>query len=190
MTSDTRNTSTIGRDKNPLPRDLASIEREITFPLQHTPREVEAFPGTRDADFPPWPTHPSREVLKMAYGIPEKSRATIRRLIHNPLQSSVRPRPFYQDRIIVLYVGGKGLIELQDRLCRFPRQPMPLRESQSVQIERVPAIRSMPHRLSWIVVREKRARLHGVRPLFPQRAGISRSGRGRNLLLTPLEKNF
>ena len=72
-------------NKNPFPRDLPPVGREIAAFGKDTPGDVKAFPSARGAHFPQRPAHPRGEVLEMAHRIAEESRRAVRRVFHDPL---------------------------------------------------------------------------------------------------------
>ena len=148
------------RYENPFPCDMPPIKGEIPASCKNAPSDVKAFPCPRDAHFPPRPAHPRGEMLEMAHRVPEESAGAVRRISQHPLKRRVRPWPLLQHRIIFPQIRGERLVELQDRLRRFSRQPMSLRENQCVPIKARAAIAAVGDRFPGRIGRQMGAAFH------------------------------
>jgi hypothetical protein len=97
---------------NPFPGNLPPIQREIAAFGKKTPGNVETSPGAGDADIPPWPAHPRGKVLEVTNRVSQKTGGAVGGVFQNPFERGVGPRPFFQNGIIVLQIGGEGFVEL------------------------------------------------------------------------------
>lgn len=152
----------ISRNENSLSSDLPAIQREIAAFGKNTPGNLETFPGTGDADIPPRPAHPRGEVLEVADWVSQKTGGAVGGVFQNPFKRGVGPRPFFQNGIVLLQIGGECFVELQDGLRRFPLLPMTLGKGKGVPIKARIPLRSMRFLSSPRIWRQMRAVFHAA----------------------------
>ena len=93
-------------------------------------------------------------MLKVPNRIPQKSVATVSGALQNPVQSSIRPRPSFQDLIPIAQIRRKSLVDLQNRLRRFSLHPISLRKSKGIEIKNRTTIGPVALGKGGIVVRQ------------------------------------
>ncbi len=86
---------------------------------------MKAGPCPPRPHFLPLAAHPRRQMLKMPHRIPEKN--TLRPVLQKPHQCPIRRRIPFQNLLIPMEIRHQRLVDLQDRLRRFPLPPQRLR---------------------------------------------------------------
>lgn len=104
-------------------------------------------------------------MLEMADGIPKEAVATIGGVFQNPFECGIRPRPCFQDGVVIGKFCGECPVELQDSLGGFPLKPMTLGETQGIKIEGCAPTLPVPFLAGGITGRKIRAGFHeGSKP--------------------------
>lgn len=107
---------------------LLRIHRKLVR-RQHPQRQMETRPSPPGSDLPPLAADPRRQMLEMTHRISDES--PVPAVPQHPDQHRIRRRPGLQDPRLIAKVRHEGLVELEDRLRRFPFPPKRLRVAKA-----------------------------------------------------------